>query len=567
MNRHNNYIKNNKQLGGYDELNTAFLRLDGSIIKATKLHDTTIPTKVLPDSSYYDHNYEDILMYHTPSYTKYEYNNNDSKIIIENMSKRIVVEIFYTHDRIPSKKIFYFYIPNTVYKIEITQFEQDDKSYTKGNGIAYITTDNDNVILRGSAEITSPRRRARVLSMTIKSITIYGYTININDVYAEHNTKKLPEMNMLLANDSMGGTYQKFLTRCSLDIRNSNIFTINKFQYPATERSLVNTVCQNLFYNIPVNGIVYLNQHKRLFRYIVTSSAHQMNPNVDHIIPTPGQLGQPQLYYDYMNTINKYVPSQLTSNDIEIRARGGAFVALNDPARPRRFKVIFDSGNAGSTFIGQDIVTHLGLQPIPGFRFRAMGVGGVPFNQSGDVVRLDFRLADTYPEYDGKEYSILAFVSTSMPDTLLFGHRGGLTNLFKDKYSIKGKFNDMALTNTIRREDNLSESAYMEIAPILQRIANIIHHPTVPGAPRVFIPQTTHIRSELDKMYHGAIVPHMSTFAQVGRYNTNMDIDTVIQVYTDLNAIHTFLQERQIRDHQYEPHLAAFIDRLYHRIM
>ena len=224
MNRHNNYIKNNKQHGGYDELNTAFLRLDGSIIKATKLKVTS-PTNVLPDNSYYDHNYGNILMYSTPNYTKYEYSNGDDKIIIvENTHNRTVTEIFYAHNRIPSKKIFYFYMPNTVYKIEISQFEQDDRTYTRGDGIAYITTDNDNVILRCSAEITSPIRRARALRMDIKSITIYGYTININDVYAEHNTKTLTEMNMLLANDPMGGTYQKFIAKCSLEILEEMLF-------------------------------------------------------------------------------------------------------------------------------------------------------------------------------------------------------------------------------------------------------------------------------------------------------------------------------------------------------
>jgi hypothetical protein len=96
---------------------------------------------------------------------------------------------------------------------------------------------------------------------------------------------------------------------------------------------------------------------------------------------------------------------------------------------PKKFKVIFDTGNSSFSIIGKNIVDALSLSPHKTFIFNASGVGGAIAYNNG-YVTLSIKFDKSSPYYLPHIYNFIAIIDdNNLKDTLLLGHS---SKIFKD---------------------------------------------------------------------------------------------------------------------------------------
>jgi hypothetical protein len=139
----------------------------------------------------------------------------------------------------------------------------------------------------------------------------------------------------------------------------------------------------------------------------------------------------------------RQLPSIIRNEHVKILNGSNKYVEM-----PIDFHIIFDSGNQAQTMVGKTVIETLGLVPHQICVKEIHGVSGSDFCYQG--VNLHMKLVYPYntpnDHKDAPDHELVveAMVSNdkNMGKTILFGHDGGLNQLFSAGYMIDSLYHD-----------------------------------------------------------------------------------------------------------------------------
>ena len=233
------------------------------------------------------------------------------------------------------------------------------------------------------------------------------------------------------------------------------------------------------------------------------------------------------------NLIEKSLPANPESSSIVIMNHEGQMIPY-----PDTFRLILDTGNSVTTYIGHDVVTFLGLKPQQFCSVVSHGVGG-GILECHEYVYLSFAM-QRFPQ---RIYRVLSFVRYEEPKTLLLGQNSGLDLLFADGYTIKGKYAPHSQKKLM--ELKLKESQHKIIQILQGKYRSFIQKP-----PELSLILSQPLMIPLFLTLLDFLSEHLLLLNQ---YYTETDMETLSILWKWLNQIKIEITHVQTHDPSYPP--------------